>query len=195
MTRSAPFRNLSRTATLALLSCAHTAVACTREEAFNRMMALNQYNMTLQATLPDPLKDPVGYEARRPRVTDFATRLAAVGKTLAERNFDAACRSYDALATDYGVDYRAQNVRPLSALEGEAKHPPTDRCDLAEAARRSVALTQAFQQRARDAQLPREDWQRFGKDSEPVGLLMQQDPAKACALIDDLAKTYRLPRP
>ena len=195
MTRSALFRRPCPAAALALMSCAASVAACTREEAFNRMMALNQYNMTLQATLPDPLKDPDGYEARRPRVTDFAVRLAAAGKTLAENRFDAACKSYDTLATDYGVDYRAQNVRPLSALEGEAKHPPTDRCDLAEAARRSVALTQAFQQRARDAQLPREDWQRFGKDSEPVGLLMQQDPAKACALIDDLAKTYRLPRP
>jgi len=172
-----------------------TASACTREEAFNRMMALNQYGMKLQAALPDPLADPVGYEAKRPHFTDFSTRLASVGKTLAEQKFDAACASYDALAKDYGVDYGAQNVRPLSAIEAEAKHPPKGRCDLAEASRRSVGLTQAFQQRAQAEHLTRDDWQRFGKDTEPVGLLMQQDPAKACALIDGIARKYGLRDP
>lgn len=177
---------------LAVLGSSTPSLACTREQAFNRMMALNQYNMKLQASLPDPLKDPAGFEAARPRVTEFATRLGAVGKTLADQKYDAACAAYDALAHDYAVDIAAQGVRPLSALEAEAKHPPSAGCDLAEASRRSVALVEAFRRRAQAEHLDRDAWQRFGKDNEPIGLAIQQDPRRACELVDEVARRYDL---
>ena len=120
------------------LASTTTFAACTREQAFNRMMALNQYGMKLQSDLPDPLADPHGYNAKYPRVTDFNTRLASVGKTLAAQKYDDACTSYDALAKEYGVDLAAQGVRPLSAIEAEAKHPPKGGCDLADSSRRSA---------------------------------------------------------
>ena len=177
----------------ALVSTAAPAT-CTREQAFNRMMALNQYGMKLQSDLPDPLADPQGYEAKYPRVTDFNTRLASVGKTLAAQQYDDACASYDALAKDYGVDLAGQNVRPLSAIGAESKHPSKSGCDLAEASRRSTWLTESFQKKAQDEHLGRDDWQRFGKQTEPVGPLMQQDPVKACALIDSIARQYGFKR-
>ena len=193
--KRAAFGNAASLAFALMLSaCALTASACTREDAYNRMMALNQYGMKLQATLPDPLKDPAGYEAKFPHVTEFGTRLGAVGKVLAAQHYDEACASYDALAKDYGVDYAAQKVRPLSAYEAEAQHPPKSGCDLAESARRSAQLTEAFRRKSDAEHLGREDWQRFGKDTEPIGLAMQQDPQKACALIDGVAAKYGLPR-
>lgn len=181
--------------TLALMSLASAVeAACTREQAFSRMMALNQYGMKLQSDLPDPLKDPQGYNAKYPRVTDFNTRLGAVGKTLAEQKYDEACATYAALAKEYGVDLSAQGVRPLSAIEAEAKHPSTGRCDLAESSRRSMWLTESFQKKAQAEHLSRDEWQRFGKQTEPIGPLMQQDPDKACALIDSIAKQYGFKR-
>lgn len=177
-----------------LAACAPVlaAVACTREDAFNRMMALNQFGMKLQAALPDPSKDPAGYEAKFPRVVAFSTRVAAVGKTLAAEKWADACGAYDAIAHDYGVDYAAQKVRPLSAYEADARRPPTDRCDIAEASRRSVALTEAFRRKADAGKLLREDWQSFGKDTEQAGLLMQKDPEKACRRLADIAAKYGL---
>jgi hypothetical protein len=183
-----------RVVTLCLALLPQLGDACTREDAFNRMMALNQYGMKLQADLPDPLRDPVGYDAKVPHVTDFNSRLAAVGKTLADANYDAACASYDALAKDYRVDVAGQGVRPLSALEAEKKKPPKAGCDLAEASRRSMWLTQEFKKHADADHLGRDDWQRFGKQTEPVGLLMQQDPIKACSLIDQIATQYGFTR-
>jgi len=177
----------------AALASTSTFAACTREQAFNRMMALNQYGMKLQATLPDPLADPQGYNARYPRVTDFSKRLGAVGKTLADQKYDDACASYDALAKDYDVDLAAQGVRPLSALEAQGKHPKAG-CDLAEASRRSMWLTESFQHKAQAEHLGRDDWQRFGKQTEPIGPLMQQDPQKACSMIDDVAAEYGFKR-
>ena len=179
---------------LAALASSAAFAACTREQAFNRMMALNQYGMKLQSDLPDPLSDPQGYNAKYPRVTDFNTRLASVGKTLAAQKYDDACASYDALAKEYGVDLAAQGVRPLSAIEAEARHPPKTGCDLAEASRRSMWLTQSFQKKAQDEHLGRDDWQAFGKQTEPVGPLMQKDPDKACALIDSIGRQYGLQR-
>ncbi|HZP67497.1 MAG TPA: hypothetical protein VFB32_14435 [Rudaea sp.] len=166
--------------------------ACTREDAFNRMMGLNQFAMKLQAKLPDPLKDPEGYNAKLPRFREFSERLAGVGKTLADNKFDEACAAYDALARDFQVDIAAQGVRPLSALEAEAEHPPQDGCDLGEAAKRSVELTEKFQKRADAEHLGRDDWQRFGKDMEPVGLAMQKDPFAACAMMEAIAAKYKL---
>jgi len=168
--------------------------ACSRDDAFNKMMALNQYGMKLQAALPDPLKDPAGYNANYQRAIDFGTRLGDVGKALAANRFDEACAKYDALAKDYRVDMAGQHVRPMSEIEAEAKKPPKGKCDLAEAARRSMWLTQAFQKHAETAHLDRNAWQRFGKETEPVGLLMQQDPNEACGLIDDIAAQYGFSR-
>jgi len=177
------------------MSCATSAgAACSREDAFNKMMALNQYGMKLQAALPDPLKDPAGYNANYQRVIDFGTRLGNVGKVLAAKQYDEACSTYDALARDFHVDIAGQHVRPSSEIEAEAKKPPKGKCDLAEAARRSMWLTESFQKHAQDQHLDRDAWQRFGKETEPVGLLMQQDPNEACGLIDDIAAKYGFQR-
>ena len=169
---------------------AGSPVTCSRDDAFNRMMALNQFGMKLQNALPNPLKDPAGYEANYRQVTYFNTRLAAVGKTLAAEKYAEACASYDALAKQYKVDLAAQKVRPLAAVEKEAKNAPGENCDLTESAKLSMWLTESFQKRVDTQGLTREDWQAFGKLTEPVGLLMQQDPAKACVLIDSIADKY-----
>ena len=101
-------------------SCSTPAgAACSRDDAFNKMMALSQYGMKLQAALPDPLKDAAGYNANYKRVIDFNTRLGDVGKTLAAQQYDQACATYDALAAEYHVDVAGQHVRPLSELEAE----------------------------------------------------------------------------
>jgi len=169
--------------------CSNFANAvCSRDDALNKMMALNQYGMKLQAALPDPLKDAAGYNANYKRVIDFNTRLGAVGKTLAAEHYDEACATYDALAAEYHVDLAAQHVRPMKEIEAEAKHPPKGKCDLTEAARRSMWLTETFQKHTDGGD--RDAWQRFGKETEPVGLLMQQDPNEACLLIDDIAAKY-----
>lgn len=183
---------LSSVAIAALL--APHAHACSRDDAFNKMMALNQYGMKLQAALPDPLKDPAGYNANYQHVIDFNARLAGVGKVLAAQRYDEACATYDALADEFHVDMPGQHVRTMKELESEAKHPPRGKCDLAEAARRSMWLTESFQKHAQTEHLDRDAWQRFGKETEPVGLLMQQDPNKACGLIDDIAAKYGFKR-
>ncbi len=171
-----------------------TQAACTREGALNRMTALNQFGMKLQAALPDPLKDPTGYEANYRQVIDFNSRLGAVGETLAAKKYDEACASYDALAKDYHVDLAAQKVRSITAVEAEAKHSPAGGCDLAESARRSAWLTESFETFANANHLGREDWQRFSKETEQIGLLMQQDPNQACARIDTVAADYGFKR-
>jgi hypothetical protein len=164
------------------------ALACTRDDAFNKMMALNQYGMKLDATLPDPLKDPEGYNARYKRVIEFSTRTADVGKVLAAEHYTEACATYDAIAKDFNVDMAAQHVRSMQQIEADEKHPKKGKCDLAEAARRSMWLTEEFQKHTDGGD--RDAWQRFGKETEPVGLLMQQDPNEACGLIDDIAAKY-----
>jgi hypothetical protein len=89
---------------------AHAAApaTCSRDDAFNRMMALNQFGMKLQNALPDPLKDPAGYEANYRQVIGFNTRLAAIGKTLAAEKYAEACATYDTLAKRYKVNLPAK---------------------------------------------------------------------------------------
>jgi hypothetical protein len=85
-------------------------------------------------------------------------------------------------------------VRPLSAADIEGKNPPANQCDLAESSVRAMWLVESFQHRADTQRLTRDDWQEFGKLTEPVGLLMQQDSAKACVLIDTIAEKYGFKR-
>jgi len=179
---------------LVVLGANAVNAACSRDDAFNKMMALSQYGMKLHAALPDPLKDAAGYNASYKRVIDFNSRLGDVGKTLAAQQYDQACATYDALAAEYHVDMAGQRVRPMAEVEAGAKKPPRGKCDLAEAARRSMWLTESFQKHAEAQHLDRDAWQRFGKETEPVGLLMQQDPNEACGLIDDVAAKYGFKR-
>src|SRR5437868_2138316 len=183
-------RNLHLCLALSLAANFAQAHACTREDAFNKMMALNQYGMKLQAALPDPLKDAAGYNANYRRVIDFNTRLGDVGKVLAAQQYDQACATYDALANDFHVDLAGQHVRSMKELESEAKHPPKGKCNLTEAARRSMWLTESFRKHAQDHQLDRDAWQRFGKVTQPLGLLMHQDLNDARGLIYDIATKY-----
>jgi len=164
---------------------------CDRERAYNRMFALNQFGMKLQAELPDPLKDPAGYQARFETVQAFGSELAGGGLLLAENRFDEACALYDRIAVKFGVDEAAQGVRPLSEYE---KPAPQGSCDLTAAALRSAWLTEAFQKYAEARALDREAWQKFGDETAPIGLAMQQDPARACAMIDEVAARYGLQR-
>jgi len=178
---------------LTLLSLGSAAqAACDREQAFNRMMALNQFGMKLQAELPDPLEDPAGYRANYERVQAFGTELSSGGQLLASGRYDEACALYDRLSRAYAVDEAAQAVQPLSAYEQPAT--PTTGCDLAEAALRAAWLNEAFQKHAAERSLDRQAWVKFGNETEPLGLAMQQDPQRACELIDEVAGRYGLKR-
>lgn len=99
---------------------------------------------------------------------------------------------YEVLAREYGVNIAAQCVRPIATIRAKAKSPHPIGFDLAEAARQSAWLTEAFRNRAETEHWGHDKWHRFDTEAKLVGLGMQYDPDASCGLIKKLAAQYDL---
>jgi len=104
-------------------SCSTPAgAACSRDDAFNKMMALSQYGMKLQAALPDPLKDAAGYNANYKRVIDFNTRLGDVARHWPPSNMTRLARPMtpwlrNTMSTSLDSMYdRCRSLRPRQSI-------------------------------------------------------------------------------
>ena len=164
--------------------------ACSREDAFNKMMQVNQYSMKLQAALPHPLDNSDGYNTAYEHYREFIDRSVPIGKLLADEKYDEVCAITNALANDFNFSLEGQNVRTLSELENEAVMPPLNGCDLTQSSLRANWLSTTFQKHAEIEGLGDAGWRTFSEEMAPVGLMMQQDPAKACEMIDEIAQKY-----
>jgi hypothetical protein len=168
---------------LAALTSTVTFAACTRDQAFNRMMALNQYGMTLQSDLPDPLADPHGYNAKYPRVTDFNTRLASVGKTLAAPVAANQMMTLLATTSSRGAVAAGHVIAPLKLADSAqaALLQPGDVVDVvgagAEAEQAAVIAA-----RARVVTVPEVPDDRAGPAPEGALVLVDVDAQTATAL-------------
>ena len=76
---------------------------CTQEQAFNKMMVLNQAKSEVQAkmnSLPaGPAKNSV-----MARWARLGQEIAMVGKDLASKNYNVACTKYDQIAQRHKIN-------------------------------------------------------------------------------------------
>ena len=175
---------------LSLNLSASARADCTQEQAFNRMMALNQVGAKLQAALPDPREDPAGYEANYQRVIDFSTRLASAGPLLAAQKYNEACAVYQKLESDFKVDTGKSNTLTLSELKKDGGKGRGGTCDLSEAAIRMAQITDKYVEARKHNKLSPLQAKEFDRQSREIGITMNEDPSKACTQMADLEKLF-----
>jgi hypothetical protein len=173
---------------LVFFAASQARAGCTRDEAFNKMIALQQLNIKLQGEVPlDPRTDPAAMEKAYARNKDFADRMAKAGPLLAAGKFDEACAIYEQLAKDYDFPLGATPSVTMDTVTNS-----TGGCDVTEAAKRMVALAQDFQKAYAEGRFTYEQQRQFSKDHEAAAALLTVDPGKSCAEIDALRAKYGL---
>ncbi len=163
---------------------------CNENQAFNKMMAFNQAWMKYQQ----------GYMARAQKNPDEhqkfrsgAERSGALGAKLANKEWDAVCAGYDALAKEYGFNLTksAEGMLTIEQLKKDGGKGQ-GRCSLEDAAKRYMQMEQKFQDRNANGEVTLEVARAFRADTEPIGLEMNKNPSAVCDKVDTLSKKYGL---
>lgn len=177
-----------------LLSAINSAHAdCTREEAFNKMMALNPVTGRMQQDWAETLqKNPAAANAKVEKIKAFSGRLGEASTLLAQEKYGAACVIYDALAKEAGVSLENSGTLTMKQLETDGGRGTNGACDLTEAAKRSNALAASFHKQYPPGKATDAQSRDFSKRMSDIGIEMSSNPSKACALIDDATKQYGL---
>jgi hypothetical protein len=166
---------------------------CTRDQAFNKMMKINQLSASLQAEVPlDPRSDPADSNAAYERMNEFTEMMAPTGQLLAAGKYNEACKAYDAIAQKFGFDMKGSNALSMEQLRKDGGKKKAGDCDVTELARRTVELATDFQKANDAGKFTYERQRQFSKDSEKMNMLATSDPGAACSEIARLRAEYAL---
>jgi len=142
---------------------------CTRDQAFNKMMKVNQLSASLQAEVPlDPRKDPNGMNTAYQRVKEFTDMMTPAGPLLAEGKYTEACKIYDQVAAKFGFDLKGSKALTMDELRKNGGKKNAGDCDITEMAKRNVQLATDFQQAYASGKFTYERQRQFSKDSEKL---------------------------
>jgi hypothetical protein len=165
---------------------------CTRDQAFNKMMELNKYSTQLQMQMPDPKKDPSKFNQEQEKFQTYSKRLASGGPLLAAQKYNEACKVYEDLAKDFKVPESNGKTLTMERLHTDGGRGPQGSCDLTAAAMKMAELSNAFKKAADAGKFPYERSREFGVATEKIGIAMNEDPSRACLMIDQAYADFKL---
>ncbi len=166
---------------------------CTRDQAFNKMMKLNQLNMDIQSQVPaDPRKHPRAMSEAHAKMVMFTTEMAPAGPLLADGKYNEACAIYDKVAAKFGFNLNAAKSLTMEQLEKDGGKSVGGKCDVTEMAIRNAKLMEDFSKAYDAGKFTYERQREFSKDSENLGRFGSSDPGKACDEIARLRDKYQL---
>jgi hypothetical protein len=166
---------------------------CTKDQAFNKMMKVNQINVALQAEIPkDPSADVDAFNAVVERNQDFASMMAPAGPLLASGKYNEACAIYDQITAKYGTGLKAPPPTTMEEIKKSGAQKKKGGCDIVEMAKRNAQLAVDFQAAYDEGKFTFERQRQFSKDSEKLNMLATSDPSAACDEIEALRAKYGL---
>jgi hypothetical protein len=166
---------------------------CTREQAFNKMMKLNELSASLQSEVPlDPTKDVSGMNSSYLKMKDYTDRIAPAGPMLADGRYNEACKIYDDTAKHFGFNLTASKALTMDQLKKNGGKKNAGDCDISEMAKRNVKLATDFQLAYGEGKFTYEEQRQFSKDSEKLNMLATSDPGAACREMEVLRAKYGL---
>jgi hypothetical protein len=166
---------------------------CTRDQAFDKMMKLNQLSASLQAEVPlDPRTNPGGSNAAYGRIKEFSEMIAPTGKLLADGKYNEACKAYDEIAQKFGFHMKGSDALTMDQLRKDGGRKKAGDCDITEMAKRNIELATDFQKAYDAGQFTYERQREFSKASEKLNMLATSDPGAACQEIARLRAEYGL---
>ena len=119
----------------------------------------------------------------------MAVQVSSVGRTLAEGDFERACAKYAGIAREFGVDLDAYKAK-LAPIAGS----PEGGCDTLAAGRRVNEAYSRFNSSVDTSGMTALEQhalnQRFTQSLDEATKYVQTEPARACAIVDDVLKQF-----
>ena len=166
---------------------------CTKDQAFNKMMKVNQINVALQAEMPkDPSADVDAANAVVEKIQDFASMMAPAGPLLAAGKYSEACAIYDQITAKYGAGVKAPPATTMDEIKANGAQKKKGGCDIVEMAKQNAQLSVDFASAFDAGKITQERQRQFSKDSEKLNMLATSDPSAACDEIAALRAKYGL---
>ena len=178
---------------LTLVLATNAWADCTRDQAFDKMMKLNQLSASLNAEVPiDPRVDGAGMNSAFQRIKEYTDRMAPAGPLLAEGRYNEACKIYDETAAHFGFNLASSNALTMDQLRKDGGRKKAGECDITELAKRNVQLATDFATAFGAGKFTYEQQRQYSKDSEKLNMLATSDPGAACREIEALRAKYGL---
>lgn len=169
---------------LSIVWAPHFAQACTKDEAFNKMMAIGraQQKMMLSAG---------GNHQQQIHVAELAKEVGDVGSVLAEGKYTEACGYYDTIARKYKIDLAASaegmvtmdQIRKDGGKQGGS-------CSQADASKKLMEMSQKLEDKASLGDISRQKMSGFLQEASSHNDLMYSNPSEFCSKLDQLAVKY-----
>lgn len=160
------------------------SMACTQEEALNKMMAIGRAQTRL-INQPD--------DASQMRVVKLATEVASVGQVLADKKYDEACRRYDEIAAKFDIDLKAESTGMVTIQD--IKKDGGKRggvCSQSDAHKRMMDYFGQIDDRIANRDEGQLTATRFRNDTTSLNEIMYTDPSEVCRRLDGLKEKYHL---
>lgn len=160
------------------------AMACTQNEAFNKMMALGRAN---QAMLRGAGQD----RAKQITAADMATEVTSVSDYLAKEKYAEACKYYDAIARKYSIDME-EAAEGMITMEELAKDGGRrgGRCSQADASKKVMEITNVINDKVAMGDVSGDVLKRFLAEAGKHNDLIYANPSAYCDEIDKIKKKY-----
>ncbi len=186
--------NLVMIISLLILFPVMVIAECSEEQAFNRMMEMQQHSNKMQMEITAALnsQDPAA-NTKIQKFQEFSTRLGSGGQLLADKKYTEACNLYASLSKDYGFKLGQGNTLSVADLKKDGgRSKGNGRCDLADAALRMGHITEAFQKKFESGQLSQVQQRQFSDQTTEIGTMMNSNPSQACDMMDGLESRFAL---
>jgi hypothetical protein len=164
-----------------------SAETCTKDQAFDRMMAVGRAaDKMLKDAGPD-------HDARR-KQAELNKEVAAVGAILGEGKYDQACKIYSDIAAKWGINIKeaSSGMLTMKELKKDGGKSRGGKCSLADASIKMNTLLQKLESMKAEGQQVDAISKAYYDMIGEKGDLMSTNPSAFCDEIDGFKKLYSL---
>lgn len=166
---------------------------CSRDDAMNKMMAIDYYAGLAQKGYNDALRarderelERIGQSVRR-----FVEPKLAISDLISSGKYSQACAEADKAAKQLGIDLKKAKFLTMEQLAKTGGRKQGGKCDMAQAAAKAGEIWRKFADAMANGTMSYDDSLRFGSRMEEIGAVMHYDPSEACERLESLGKEWQ----
>ena len=170
--------------TLSLLS----TLACTQEEALNKMMTIGK----VQQTMVLETQNDDNNKTLTKNLSNLNSDMQTINETYMLKNeYDNACSAYDSIVKKYNINIEevSKDLLTIEELKKDGGKKGGS-CSLADASKKMMSSIGKMQKLMNDADIAMEEFEEFSSKHEKILPLMTTNPSKYCDELDNLIKNY-----